>query len=156
MKFALNGALTIGTLDGANVELREAVGAENFFLFGLDEPGVAAVRARGYDPWSYAAADVSLREALESIAAGDLSPEEPDRFRPIVDSLLRDGDTYLVLADFAAYRACRRDVSKVWADTERWTRMSILNAARMGTFSSDVTIEKYAKEIWGVGVKKTR
>jgi starch phosphorylase len=150
MKFALNGALTIGTLDGANVEIREAVGEENFFLFGLDEPGVSALRARGYDPWSYVTADVSLREALESIAAGDLCPEEPGRFRPIVDALLRHGDAYLVLADFPGYRECRRAVSRVWADPERWTRMSILNTARMGRFSSDVTIARYAREIWGV------
>ncbi|MBI5499516.1 MAG: glycogen/starch/alpha-glucan phosphorylase [Deltaproteobacteria bacterium] len=154
MKFALNGALTIGTLDGANVEIRDAVGPENFFLFGLDEPGVREVRARGYDPWTYANADVSLREALESIAGGELSPEEPGRFRPIVDSLLRGGDTYLLLADFASYRECRREVAKVWADPERWTRMSILNAARMGRFSSDVTIANYAREIWGVEVQR--
>jgi starch phosphorylase len=154
MKFSLNGALTIGTLDGANVEIREAVGAENFFLFGLDEPGVAALKARGYDPRVPYEADVSLREALDSIAAGDLSPEQPARFRPIVDALLQHGDPYLLLADFADYRACRRRVAAAWREPETWTRMAILNVARMGRFSSDATIERYAKDIWGVPVRR--
>jgi starch phosphorylase len=154
MKFSLNGALTIGTLDGANVEIREAVGAENFFLFGLDEPGVAALKARGYDPRVPYEADVSLREALDSIAAGELSPDEPGRFRPVVDALLQHGDPYLLLADFADYRACRRRVAAAWRDPEAWTRMAILNVARMGRFSSDATIERYARDIWGVPVRR--
>jgi len=150
MKFALNGALTIGTLDGANVEIREEVGAENFFLFGLTVEEVAALRRRGYDPWEHYRGEPRVKAVLDALASGVFSPEEPGLFRPIVDSLLSGGDPYLVLADFAAYCACQEDVERAYRDPERWTRMAILNVARTGKFSSDRTIREYAEQIWRV------
>ncbi len=150
MKFALNGALTIGTLDGANVEIREEVGAENFFLFGLTVEQVAALRRRGYQPWEVYRSDRRLKAVLDALASGTFSPGEPGLFRPIVDSLLNGGDPYLVLADFAAYCAAQEEVEKAYRDPDRWTRMAILNVARSGKFSSDRTIREYAREIWGI------
>ncbi len=150
MKFALNGALTVGTLDGANVEIREEVGPENFFLFGLTVEQVAALKKRGYDPWEWYRNDRRLKGVLDAIAAGVFSPQEPTLFRPIVDSLLNGGDPYLVLADFAAYLAVQEEVEKAYLDEDRWTRMAILNVARAGRFSSDRTIREYAEEIWGI------
>jgi starch phosphorylase len=150
MKFALNGALTIGTLDGANVEIREQVGAENFFLFGLTVEQVAALRKRGYAPWEVYRGDRRVKGVLDALSSGVFSPGEPGLFRPIVDSLLNGGDPYLVLADFAAYCACQEQVEAAYRDPERWTRMAILNVARSGTFSSDRTIRQYAEEIWGI------
>jgi starch phosphorylase len=150
MKFALNGALTVGTLDGANVEIREEVGPENFFLFGLTVEQVAAVKKRGYDPWEWYRNDRRLKGVLDAISGGVFSPQEPGLFRPILDSLLNGGDPYLVLADFAAYLAVQEEVEKAYLDEERWTRMAILNVARSGKFSSDRTINEYAQEIWGV------
>jgi starch phosphorylase len=150
MKFALNGALTIGTLDGANVEIREEVGAENFFLFGLTVEEVQALRRRGYDPRAHYRNDPMIRRVLDALLGSTFSPGEPGLFRPIVDSLLDGGDPYLVLADFAAYDACQDQVSQAWLDPERWTRMAILNTARCGKFSSDRTIREYAEEIWKV------
>jgi starch phosphorylase len=149
MKFAMNGALTIGTLDGANVEIREEVGAENFFLFGLTVEQVAALRRRGYDPHEYYRNDPRLRAVLDALAGGMFSPGEPGLFRPVVDSLL-GGDPYLVLADFAAYCACQEEVERAYRDPERWTRMAILNVARSGKFSSDRTIREYAEQIWHI------
>jgi starch phosphorylase len=149
MKFALNGALTLGTLDGANVEIREAVGAENFFLFGLTVEEVAALRARGYSPRERYDSDRTLRGVIDAIAGGAFSPEEPHLFRPIVDSLLST-DRYLVLADYAAYCAAQSELALAYQDPERWTRMAILNVARSGRFSSDRTIREYAEEIWRV------
>ncbi len=148
MKFALNGALTVGTLDGANVEIREAVGAENFFLFGLTVDQVQALRRRGYDPWEWYRSDRRVKEVLDAISSGTFSPGEPRLFQPVVDSLLNGGDPFLVLADFAAYCACQDAVSKAYLDPERWTRMAILNVARTGRFSADRTIREYATEIW--------
>jgi starch phosphorylase len=150
MKFALNGALTVGTLDGANVEIREEVGAENFFLFGLTVEQVAALRKRGYDPWEWYRNDRRLKGVLDALLGATFSPGEPGLFRPIVDSLLNGGDPYLVLADFAAYLAVHEEVEKAYLDAERWTRMAILNVARSGKFSSDRTIREYADEIWHV------
>jgi len=150
MKFAMNGALTIGTLDGANVEIREEVGAENFFLFGLTVEQVAALRKRGYDPWEYYRNDRRLKAVIDAVASGVFSPGEPALFRPVVESLLNGGDPYLVLADFAAYCAAQDEVDKAYRDPERWTRMAILNVARTGKFSSDRTIREYAEEIWRV------
>jgi starch phosphorylase len=150
MKFAMNGALTIGTLDGANVEIREEVGAENFFLFGLTVDEVKALKRRGYDPWEYYRRDRVLKEVVDAIAGGTFSPGQPRLFQPIVDSLLNGGDPYLVLADFAAYAACQEEVSKAYLDEERWTKMTILNVARSGKFSSDRTIREYAQDIWKV------
>jgi len=150
MKFAMNGALTIGTLDGANVEIREAVGPENFFLFGLTFPEVQEVKRRGYNPWDYYRADPALKAVVDAIASGTFSPGEPGLFQPVADSLLNGGDPYLVLADFAAYVRAQEEVSRAFLDYERWTRMAILNVARSGFFSSDRTIRQYAEEIWKV------
>jgi starch phosphorylase len=150
MKFALNGALTIGTLDGANVEIREEVGPENFFLFGLTVDEVQALRRRGYDPWEVYRGDRRLKGVLDALASGRFSPEEPALFRPVVDSLLNGGDPYLVLADFTAYCAAQDEVERAYRDPERWTRMAILNVARTGKFSSDRTIREYARDIWNI------
>jgi len=151
MKFAMNGALTIGTLDGANVEIREAVGAENFFLFGLDADAVKAHRAAGYDPRAYYEAEPELRAVLDLIADGRFSRGDRALFRPLLDALL-GRDEYFVLADFAAYSACQERVSQAFADRRRWDRMSVLNAARVGRFSSDRSIREYAERIWNVPV----
>jgi starch phosphorylase len=150
MKFSMNGALTIGTLDGANVEIREEAGAENFFLFGLTVDGVRELRRRGYDAWEVYRNDKELKAVVDAIASGTFSPREPRLFQPIVDSLLNGGDPWLVLADFRAYRECQERVSRAYLDVEGWTKMAILNVARMGKFSSDRTIRQYAMEIWGV------
>jgi starch phosphorylase len=151
MKFSMNGAITIGTLDGANVEIREAVGPENFFLFGLTVPEVRELRRKGYNPWDVYRASPDLKAVIDAIASGAFSPGEPRLFQPIVDSLLNGGDPYLVLADFAAYVGAQEAVSRAYLDVERWTRMAILNVARTGVFSSDRTIRQYAEEIWDVG-----
>jgi starch phosphorylase len=150
MKLALNGALTIGTLDGANIEIGEEVGADNIFIFGLNAEEVANLRRQGYNPWDYYHANPELRQTLEMIGTGFFSPDEPDRFRPIVDNLTHRGDNYLLLADFAAYMTCQENVDAVYRDTEEWTRRSIMNVAHMGKFSSDRTIREYAKQIWNV------
>jgi len=148
MKFALNGALTIGTLDGANVEIREEVGAENFFLFGLSVSEVKALRARGYTSQEYYKRDPELRGVLDAIGGGVFSPAEPRLFAPIVDVLLGGGDHYLLLADFQSYLDSQATVGKTFLDQERWSKMAILNVARCGKFSSDRTISQYASEIW--------
>ncbi len=148
MKFALNGALTIGTLDGANIEIREAVGAENFFLFGLTAEQVQATRAAGYDPQHLYYSERPVRLAVDAIKHGMFSPDYADRFQPIVDSLLYQ-DNYLVLADFLSYRSCHEAVLAAYADTESWTQKAIINVAKMGPFSSDRTILGYSREIWG-------
>lgn len=151
MKFTLNGALTIGTLDGANIEIRERVGAENFFLFGLTTDEVFATREAGYNPQSYYNANDDLREAIDWIAGGQFSGGDTDIFRPIVNSLLHH-DEYMLCADFASYVACQQSVADAYADQERWTTMSILNAARSGFFSSDRTIAEYNRDIWRASV----
>ena len=147
MKFSMNGALTIGTLDGANVEIREAVGEENFFLFGLTTDGVHALQAGGYRPRDRYQDNADLKSALDLIASGHFSRGNRDLFRPLVDNLLNH-DPFLVLADFESYIDCQERVGEAWADQARWTRMSILNTARMGRFSSDRTIAEYSREIW--------
>ena len=147
MKFAMNGALTIGTLDGANVEIRQQVGADNFFLFGLTVEQVFQLKARGYNPRQYYEMNPVLKETIDLIASGGFSGGNRDLFRPIVDSLL-NWDTYLVLADFQAYLECQYKVDKAFRDQEQWTRMSILNVARMGKFSSDRSIREYCDKIW--------
>jgi glycogen phosphorylase len=149
MKLALNGALTIGTLDGANIEIRDAVGAENFFTFGLTADEVRRRKADGYRPRDVYERHVDLREALDLIASGAFSPEDRGLFRPLVDSLL-ERDDYLLLADYPLYLACQDDVSRAWQDKERWTRMSVLNVARMGWCSSDRAIREYCRDIWRV------
>jgi starch phosphorylase len=150
MKFMLNGALTIGTLDGANVEIREEVGADNFFLFGLTASEVERVQSDGYRPEAYIEADSELRAVLDLIASGHFSRGDAEVFRPLVDNL-RYSDPFLVLADYASYVACQERVSAAWQDTERWTRMSIMNTAHSGKFSSDRAIGEYCDDIWGVG-----
>jgi starch phosphorylase len=150
MKLALNGALTLGTLDGANVEIRDAVGADNMFIFGLTADAVAARRREGYDPWAHVREEPALREALDMIAGGFFSEGDRERFQPLVDSLTHGGDRYLVLADFAAYRAARRQADALYADPGEWTRRAVLNVAGMGPFSSDRTVAQYAERIWGV------
>ncbi len=147
MKFAMNGALTIGTLDGANIEIREVVGEENFFLFGLTAEEVFELKARGYNPWTYYNHNAQLKEVIDRIASGYFSPEHPDLFQPLVDSLLHR-DEYLLFADYQSYIDCQERVSQAYRDQENWTRMSILNTARMGKFSSDRTIREYCQDIW--------
>jgi starch phosphorylase len=149
MKFMMNGALTIGTLDGANVEIREEAGAENFFLFGLTAEEVDRVKGEGYRPADYVDRNPELRAVLELIGSGRFSRGDSEVFRPLVENLTQS-DPFLVLADYAAYVACQERVSAAWQDAENWTRMSILNAARSGKFSSDRAIDEYCKEIWNV------
>jgi starch phosphorylase len=148
MKFALNGALTIGTLDGANVEIREAVGAENFFLFGLDIREVEALRANGYNPWDHYHQDGELRRVLDLIRSPFFNLEQPELFKPIWDSLLTHGDHYLHLADFRSYVECQARVDATYRRPDVWSRMCLMNIANMGPFSSDRTIAQYASEIW--------
>jgi starch phosphorylase len=150
MKFALNGALTIGTLDGANVEILEQVGKQNIFIFGLDAEEVGRSRREGYDPRRLVAGQPELKEVLDRVSAGEFSPGQPELFAPLVAGLLEQGDPFMVLADFAAYTVCQQRVSAAFRDQEAWTRMSILNVAGMGRFSSDRTIREYAEQIWGV------
>src|SRR5438477_1942433 len=147
MKFALNGALTIGTLDGANIEIRDEVGHENFFLFGLTAQEVQELLRRGYRPRDFYEQNAELRAVLDMMQSGFFEHEHPELFRPIVQSLLEQ-DTYLLLADFASYVECQQRVEQAFRDKERWTRMAILNVARMGKFSSDRTIREYAEQIW--------
>jgi starch phosphorylase len=149
MKFGLNGAITIGTLDGANIEMKEEVGDDNIFIFGLKAEDVALVREHGYDPMREIQQSPALAQVLRMIEDGMFSPDERDRFRPILDAL-RSRDWFLVLKDFAAYVACQDRVSQLWKDAERWSRISILNTAGMGKFSSDRCALEYAREIWNV------
>ncbi len=147
MKFALNGALTVGTLDGANVEIREEVGAENFFLFGMTVEEVEALKRKGYRPWEVYESNPELRKVIDLVSSGFFSPTTPDAFKPVVESLL-GVDPYMVLADFADYLAVQQKVEETYRDRAKWTRMSILNVARMGKFSTDRTIAEYNRDIW--------
>jgi starch phosphorylase len=149
MKFTMNGALTVGTLDGANIEIREAVGAENFFLFGKTVEEVDALWRAGYRPMDLYESNPRLRAALDLIGSGHFSAGDPWLFRPLLDNLLHH-DPYLLLADFDDYVECQARVDATYRDPERWTRMSILNSARSGSFSSDRTINEYAADIWRV------
>lgn len=150
MKFSLNGALTIGTLDGANVEIREEVGPENFFLFGLTAQEVVALRTRGYEPCGYYDRDPELKQAIDQIASGIFSPGEPHLFMPIVDALLRHGDFFMLLADYRSYVDTQDKVDALFGDRDGWTRKSILNTANMGKFSSDRAVLEYARKIWSI------
>jgi starch phosphorylase len=145
----INGALTIGTLDGANVEMRDEAGAENFFLFGLTESEVEKVKADGYRPESYIDANDELRAVLDLIAGGTFSHGDTEVFRPLVDNLRYD-DPFLVCADYASYVNCQDQVSAAWQEKDSWTKMSILNTARSGKFSSDRAIAEYCDDIWKV------
>jgi starch phosphorylase len=147
MKFSMNGALTIGTLDGANVEIREEVGAENFFLFGLSAEEVGRRLAEGYRPWDIYNDNLELKGVIDLIAGGHFSRGDRTLFQPLVDHLIWH-DSYLLLADYAGYVACQEQAGMTYRDSRRWTRMSILNAARMGKFSSDRTIAEYCRDIW--------
>jgi starch phosphorylase len=147
MKFAMNGALTIGTLDGANIEIRHEVGQDNFFLFGLTAEEVREKRAAGYHPGDYYHADPHLREAVNLINSGHFSHGDTNLFKPLVDSLLKY-DPYMLFADYQSYVNCQELVSQAYKDRDNWTRMSILNMARMGKFSSDRAIQEYCGEIW--------
>jgi starch phosphorylase len=147
MKFAMNGAVTIGTLDGANIEIREEVGAENFFLFGLTTPEVEQRQREGYNPRILYESNANLREVLDSLISGELSHGDKNLFRPLVDSLLTKDD-YMLLADYQSYIDCQDTVSLAYANQEAWTRMSILNVARIGKFSSDRSIRDYCSDIW--------
>jgi starch phosphorylase len=153
MKFAMNGALTVGTLDGANIEILEAVGWENMFIFGLTAENVLHTKAMGYKPMDLYYADRELRAALDAISGGMFSPDDPGRFRPVVDKLLWE-DPYLVLADFKSYALCHKAMDEAYRDQTAWTRRAILNVANMGRFSSDSTIRGYAREIWNIKIEK--
>ena len=148
MKLSLNGALTIGTLDGANIEIREAVGEENFFLFGLETEQVMELQRGGYRPRAVYEQNARLREVIDLIASGFFSPEDPALFRPITDNLLAH-DEYMLFEDFDAYVGCQQRVSEAFLDKRRWHEMAVKNIAMMGRFSSDRTIKEYATEIWG-------
>jgi starch phosphorylase len=143
----MNGALTIGTLDGANVEIREEVGEENFFLFGLTAPEVIQKKAEGYKPREYYESNASLREVLDSLAAGEFSHGDRSLFDPLIQSLLTR-DEYMLLADYQSYIDCQDRVSATYRDRDHWTRMSMLNVARIGKFSSDRSIRDYCADIW--------
>jgi starch phosphorylase len=149
MKFSMNGALTIGTLDGANIEIREESGAENFFLFGLSAQEVYAIKAAGYRPQDYYNSNQSLRDVIDLIRSGFFSRGDTELFRPLIDGLMYH-DPYLLFADFQSYLDCQNKVDRVYRDHELWTRMSILNTARSGKFSSDRTIREYCSDIWHV------
>jgi len=149
MKFMMNGAVTIGTLDGANVEIREEVGADNFFLFGLTAADVERMQRQGYRPGEYLDRDPELRSALDLIADGRFSRGDREMFRPLVENLTRS-DPFFVLADFAAYTAAQERAAAAWLDRDAWTRRSIANAARSGKFSSDRAIREYATRIWSL------
>jgi starch phosphorylase len=155
MKFSLNGAVTIGTLDGANIEIREEVGPENFFLFGLKSNEVSALKAQGYNPWDYYHSNEKLRDVIDLVGSGYFSHGNPDLFRPLLDNLL-DRDPFLLLADYQSYVDCQDQVSQAYCDQEHWTRMSILNVARMGKFSSDRAIRQYCEDIWQVNPVKVQ
>lgn len=149
MKFAMNGALTIGTLDGANIEIRQEVGDENFFLFGLTTPEVADLKAKGYSPWAYYQSNEQLRDVIDLIASGHFSHGDSSLFKPLLDKLLSH-DPFMLLADYQSYLDCQAQVSQTYSDSAVWTRKSILNVARMGKFSSDRAIAQYCQEIWRV------
>ncbi len=154
MKFSMNGALTIGTLDGANVEIREEVAAENFFLFGLTVEEVLGLRAKGYTPRSFYESNANLREAIDQIRSGHFAKGDKELFAPLVDNLLNH-DPFLLLADYQSYIECQDRVAAAYRDQERWISMSILNVARMGKFSSDRSIREYCTKIWDVKPLKT-
>jgi starch phosphorylase len=155
MKYALNGALTIGTLDGANIEIMEEVGRDNIFIFGLTSDQASSLTSAGYRPRDYYKANPELKQAIDQIAGGAFSPGNPNLFKPIVDNLL-ERDPYLLLADFAAYSDCQHRVDLLYQKPYEWARKSILNSAGMGKFSSDRTIGEYAREIWGIRPEKVK
>jgi starch phosphorylase len=150
MKFAMNGALTVGTLDGANIEIREAVGPENFFLFGLTTDQVYAKKAEGYRPKEFYDSNAELKQVIDELGSGRFSRGDASLFRPILDTFLYRDDPYMLMADYQSYIECQDRISKAYLDVDHWTRMSILNTARMGKFSSDRSIREYCDDIWHV------
>jgi len=150
MKFALNGALTIGTLDGANIEIKEEVGDDNIFIFGLTADQVAETKRRGYNPWRVVEEDADLKRVVGMITSGFFSPQQVNRYQPIRDVLFDEGDRYMVFADFRAYLEAQAAVEALYRDPDAWARKAILNVARMGLFSSDRSIHSYAKSIWSI------
>jgi glycogen phosphorylase len=150
MKFSLNGALTIGTLDGANIEIMEEVGIENIFIFGLKAHEVDQFKNDGYDSRRWYENDPELKSAVDLIRHGHFSPDKPDLFLPIASELLDHGDRYMVLADYRTYIEAQETVGRIYQDAEEWTRRSILNTAAMGKFSSDRAVREYASRIWNV------
>jgi starch phosphorylase len=153
MKLALNGALTIGTLDGANIEMMEEVGSDNIFIFGLTAGGAAALRAKGYNPWETYRSNAELKAALDMISSGYFSPGAPDLFRPLVDALIHS-DRFLLLADYASYVSCQERVDALYRNPGEWTKRAVLNVAGMGRFSSDRSVSEYARRIWNVKAVK--
>ena len=149
MKFSMNGALTIGTLDGANVEIREEVGADNFFLFGLTADQVEESKRNGYDPYFIYEHNDELREVMNMINSGKFSKGDRDMFKPITECLLWH-DPFMLMADYPLYTACQDQVAETWKNTSEWNRMAIMNVARMGKFSSDRSILEYCEKIWKV------
>jgi len=150
MKLSLNGALTIGTLDGANIEIRDAVGEDNIFIFGLNADEVRDTRHGRYDPWRYYHADPALRQVLDMIGNGFFTPDQPDRYKGIFEALLPGGDHYMLLADFRSYVDTQSEVAALFKDRRQWLKKAIINVANMGRFSSDRTIHAYARDIWQV------
>jgi starch phosphorylase len=150
MKLTLNGALTIGTLDGANIEIRDRVGADNIFIFGHTTPEIAALNQSGYQPMRIYESNPGLKDVLDAIAGGRFSPDEPDRYRDVVDALLWGGDHYKLLADYDAYLAAQARVDALYRDGDAWVRRAIANVAAMGGFSSDRAVREYATRIWGL------
>lgn len=148
MKFALNGALTIGTLDGANIEILEEVGKENIFIFGMNAAEVQELKQRGYNPWEYYQKNPALHRIFDMIGQGYFSSGDHDLFKPILHNLLEEGDFFCLLADFASYIECQSKVSALYHDQNEWVKKSILNVAKIGKFSSDRTIQEYAQDIW--------
>jgi starch phosphorylase len=149
MKFCMNGALTIGTQDGANIEICQEVGVENFFMFGLSAPEVYRIKAQGYRPRDHYENNAELRQVIDLIQDGFFSRGDTQVFKPLIDNLL-NSDPFLVLADFQAYADCQRQVNQSYADRRHWLQMSVLNTARSGSFSSDRTIREYADGTWRV------
>jgi len=153
MKFALNGALTIGTLDGANIEIREEVGEENIFIFGMTaEEAEYEKKCKSRKPWQIYEQNEEVRAIIDAIRNGAFSHGNSELFQPLVEDLMSENDPYLLLLDLEAYLQCQKTVGQVYADEKTWVKRSILNVARMGKFSSDRTIKEYAEEIWGVHV----
>jgi starch phosphorylase len=153
MKFALNGALTIGTLDGANIEIREEVGDDNIFIFGLkaDEAEYERIHC-SRTPAQICNENEDVAQIIESLSDGTFSSGDRDLFKPLVDSLMSSHDQYLLIRDLESYLDCQKRVNETFHDTEAWTRKAVLNVARVGKFSTDRTIRQYANEIWGIEV----
>ncbi len=150
MKMAMNGALTIGTLDGANIEIRDQVGHDQFFLFGATAKELKDVRQQGYHPRDIWHESPELQKVLSLVSDGHFSPDDRHRFKPLVDGLLEYGDPYALVKDFADYVRAQDAVDALWDDQEEWSRRAILNVARSGHFSSDRAIKTYAESVWGI------